>query len=620
MITSTEISRPPGLWQSVWQLLYLRLVISLRGVRRAKLRKKIGYAFLLLLGLGLIAFAIFLTWGFLRLMNSPSLQQAMQQQTEYQQLLNLFSTIPVAITSGAFIVLLLTSFGVLLQALYLAKDMDFLLVAPLPMRAVFLAKMIQSVLPNLGLVSLFGLPILFGLGAAWQYPIIYYPLVVAVMIALALTASGLASLLVMAVVRVFPARRVAEVIGFIGAIVTFICSQSGNLMRFENISGDQAMQTLTLAERFNQSWLPLTWAGRGLSAIGERNWLEGLGLLTLVMGSAVLVFWLSLAACERLYYSGWSSLQGVTKRRRPANLAERRKRQALADQPALNSEPKLAGIGTVPGLFEATEVLQARETWVQKVLPAPVFSLAYKDMLVLRRDLRNLSQLITPLIFGLMYGVVLLRGGNDAFLGSGQAPEMVLTGLRSLSVFGSVLLALFVSWSLVARLAGMGFSAEGVSYWLVKTAPVPIGQLMLAKFLVAYLPTLLLSGAYLVIISLLRTESLRLLPFSLPAVALIIAGDCGINLAFGIAGARLDWQDPRHMQRFSTGCLSALATLAYMGLSVVLFFGPALLAEMLGIRREWGLLGGLLLGGGLALASAILPLLLVKERVNRLGE
>ncbi len=165
-----ETSQPPGLWQYVWQLLYLRVVISLRGMRRAKLRKKIGYAFLLLLGLGLIAFAIFLTWGFLRFMNSPQLQQALQEQGEFQQLVNMFSTIPVLITSGAFIVLLLTSFGVLLQALYLAKDMDFLLVAPLPMRAVFLAKMIQSVLPNLGLVCLFGLPILFGLGAAWHYP------------------------------------------------------------------------------------------------------------------------------------------------------------------------------------------------------------------------------------------------------------------------------------------------------------------------------------------------------------------------------------------------------------------------------------------------------------------
>jgi ABC-2 type transport system permease protein len=612
-----EVSQSPGLWQSVWQLLYLRILILLRGIRRAKLRKKIGYAFLLLLGLGLIAFSIFLTWGFLRLINSPTLQQALREQAEYEQFLNLFTTIPVLITSGAFIVLLLTSFGVLLQALYLAKDMDFLLAVPLPMRSVFLAKMIQSLLPNLGLVCLFGLPILFGLGAAWHYHWIYYPLVVVVMIALALIASGLASLLVMAVVRVFPARRVAEVIGFVGAIATFICSQSGNLMRFENVTGDQAMQTLTLVERYNQAWLPLTWAGRGLSAVGERNWLEGLGLLFLVLGSAALVFWLSLAACERLYYSGWSSLQGVTKQRKPRPKTDPGKSQTLVVQLSTSGSSGAGVLGA--GWSTNKEMRQERATWMQRILPTPVLSLASKDMRVLRRDLRNLSQLVTPLIFGLMYGIVLLKGGDNIFQGSGQAPEMVLTGLRSLSVFGGVLLALFVSWSLVARLAGMGFSAEGVSYWIVKAAPVPVGQLIWAKFLVAYLPTLLLSSVYLVIVSLLQTQSLRLLPFTLPAVALIIAGDCGINLAFGIVGARLDWQDPRHMQRFSTGCLSALATLAYMLVSALLFFGPALGAEMLNIKQVWGLFAGLVFGGSLALVCAILPPILVKERVKHLG-
>ncbi len=346
--------------------------------------------------------------------------------------------------------------------------------------------------------------------------------------------------------------------------------------------------------------------------MGERNWPEAAAFLFLVCGSAVFVFWLSLAACERLYYSGWSSLQAVTKRRKPV-------RKKMTGQS--RGLPANHGVVVVEaGLFAPADMPRERKTWFRQILKSPVISLAIKDFLVLRRDLRNLSQLVTPLIFGLMYGIVLLRGGEDVFQGSGQAPELLRTGLQSLSVFGGVLLALFVSWSLIARLAGMGFSAEGVSYWIVKSAPVPPGQLIWAKFLVAYLPTLLLSGVYLVIISLLRSESLRLLPFTFPAVALIIAGDCGINLAFGITGARLDWQDPRHMQRFASGCMSALVTVVYMGVSILLFFGPALAAEMLSFRQEWGLLAGLILGGGLALAAAVLPLMFVKERVNRLGE
>ena len=115
----------------------------------------------------------------------------------------------------------------LLQALYLSGDMDFLLSSPVPIRAVFVTKLLQAVLPNFGLIALFGLPVLFGLGLAGHYNFLYYPLVLLTMIALALAAAGLSALLVMLVARVFPARRAAEILGFIGAILAFTCSQAG---------------------------------------------------------------------------------------------------------------------------------------------------------------------------------------------------------------------------------------------------------------------------------------------------------------------------------------------------------------------------------------------------------
>jgi len=38
--------------------------------------------------------------------------------------------------------------------------------------------------------------------------------------------------------------------------------------------------------------------------------------------------------------------------------------------------------------------------------------------------------------------------------------------------YGNVGMSLFVGWMVLSRLAGMGFSQEGKSYWLLKTAPV----------------------------------------------------------------------------------------------------------------------------------------------------
>jgi hypothetical protein len=82
--------------------------------------------------------------------------------------------------------------------------MEFLLSTPVPIRAVFVAKLLQAVLPNFSLILLFGLPVLFGLGAS---RVIRFCITACADRdgVLALAAAGLSSLLVMLVVRVFPA-------------------------------------------------------------------------------------------------------------------------------------------------------------------------------------------------------------------------------------------------------------------------------------------------------------------------------------------------------------------------------------------------------------------------------
>jgi hypothetical protein len=106
----------------------------------------------------------------------------------------------------------------------------------------------------------------------------------------------------------------------------------------------------------------------------------------------------------------------------------------------------------------------------------------------------------------------------------------------------------------------------------------------------------------------------------MPVVALCIAGNAGINLTFGIIGAKFDWEDPRRMQRGGTGCLAAIASFAYLPISLGLFFGPAILLAALRLPEPVGQLGGLALGGVFSLICAAVPLWLVRQRVARLAE
>ena len=158
---------------AVWKLVSMRLRIMVNSFRHAKTRGKVATLVLYVMILGFGYFIFWLSRLLLGFVRSPEMAQY-----SGLDLTAVLGSLPALILSALFIGTLLTSFGVLLQALYLSGDMDFLLATPLPIRAVFIAKLLQAVLPNIALIALFGLPILFGLGVSSGYAAVYYPLVI----------------------------------------------------------------------------------------------------------------------------------------------------------------------------------------------------------------------------------------------------------------------------------------------------------------------------------------------------------------------------------------------------------------------------------------------------------
>ncbi len=575
--------RPPGLWASVWKLLRLRLIITINSFRRARTRTKVGYiiaALGLLIFLGLILFISITLLSFLR---SPQLSAYIGDTNAFLE------SIPAMLVSVSAVGILLTGFGVLLQALYLSGDMDFLMSAPIPIRAVFIAKLVQALLPNFGIMCLFSLPILFGLGFSGGYQFLYYPLVVIVLVSITLAAASLASLLVMVAARYFPARRMAEVMGFVVGTFFLVFSQSARFMNFD-VNNQQVANLLNLTSRFNQPWSPLAWAGHGLVYLGQGNWLPGAGLMAAALVVTGGIFYVALSTSERLYYTGWSSLQN-----------NRRKQKTRLSAPERRAAPV------------------RRTGFLTNLIPTPVRAIMVKDLLVYRRDLRNMSQLITPLILGVVYAIGLLRDRGQPFLGRGDAPAWVLTSINGVMVYADVALALFLGWMLAARLAGLGFSHEGKNYWMLKAAPLSSRQILTAKFLTGYLPSLVVCSVYVLILQLLKGAGPLSVIISLVAVALTLAGINGIYLAFGTRGAKFDWETPQQMGG-TVGCLGTLAGMLFVPVCFGLFIVPPLLAGFFNFPLLLGQLVGLLLGGTASLAAAFIPLGWVEKRVASLSE
>ena len=584
-------STPSGqLLPYIWKLLRMRLLLTWNGFKHAKTRRKVLTIFLIVLGIVFAGGIFFLSWLLLGFLNSSKLTQYVGVDvTPFLQ------TVPVLIFAALFLGVLFSSFGVLLQALYLSGDMDFLLTSPVPIRAVFVAKLLQAVLPNFGLIALFGLPVLYGLGLSLHYNLLYYPLVILTMVTLALAAAGLSALLVMLVARVFPPRRVAEVLGFFTATLSILCSQSGNFYNASrhdvNITATQVNGLFSLLMRLNTPWNPLNWAGSGLVALGEGRWLPGLGLTALTLGLAALAFGFALVTAERWYYTGWAGMQVVATK----------KKQVRPAQPTRMRE-------------------SAAASQISRLLPAPVRAIIRKDFLLMRRDIRNMSQLVSPLIFGILYTFMFLRPGNSIFGDSPDLPGIFTTISRFISTYGSIGMSLFVGWMLLSRLSGMAFSSEGRNYWILKASPVRTGQLLIAKFLVAYLPTLGLGAIFMVAVSIFQKASLANFLYGLLASAMCLAGMNGILLAFSVAGANFTWTDPRRMNAGATGCLGQFLTAMFLPVSFGFFIGPLLLVSLFQWPQIYGYLVGAIAGIAVSTTCAILPPWLVRKRVERLAE
>ena len=326
-------------------------------------------------------------------------------------------------------------------------------------------------------------------------------------------------------------------------------------------------------------------------ALGEGHWGIGLLLVALTLGLAAGAFLFALATAERWYYSGWAGMQVVT----------RKKQSHRNARPASTSRSDAV-------------------SRVGRLLPAPAWAILWKDFLVYRRDLRQLSQLISPLVLGVIYTLMIFRTGGQVPAGKGEAPAWFMESLGFLMSYSSVGMSLFVGWVSLSRLAGMAFSSEGKNYWILKSSPLRTGHLLAAKFLVAYLPAFVLGLFFLVAIAIVQKMALGSFLYSLLAMSLCLAGMNGILLGFGVAGAKLDWDDPRKMNAGNMGCLGQIIAMAFLPLSFGLFIGPLYLVTILNWPLVYGYLMGGIVGVAVNVVAAILPPSLARKKVAGLGE
>ncbi len=552
----------PMIYKAIRTLVLARLLIVRNTFWRGKIIHKIGVGVLVALiavaAWGLYTFSQFVVEH----MRSPWFAELLQEAALADATLNLptdmtpfLQAVPSVALFGALFLLIFSSFSSVLSALYLSGDLDMLLVTPVPMRAVFIVKFFSGLLPQYGWLLALLWPLLLGYGQGMEYGGWYILVTLLVLLLLPLLPAGLGTLLVMAVVRVIPARRARDVVSVLGGLLgvgVYVVSQFVAEVA-PYIANVRNLQTLL---QLDLPLLPSAWAGRTLIAAGEGDGLTMLVYGTLFTLLSLITFVGCVLLSERLYYIGWS------------NMAVQNGRVRVALQPSL------------------TRTRQWHWLWANswlRCIPRPVRAIFFKDWCVFPRDLRNLQQMIFPLALAGIWTFRLLLGSESAaVLPSDSDVVMLAATVENVSSIG---IAFFLCLTLANTIAGAGISREGRTFWLLKLAPISAWHILVGKLCLAYLPFPTVGTLFLVLVAVLRQTSFTAFWLSWTLLLLVGLGSTCITLGLGAVFPRLDWENPQQQITFLAGCLSFLIYTTYILLMLLAVFGLPMLIEMLpGLR------------------------------------
>jgi ABC-2 type transport system permease protein len=423
--------------------------------------------------------------------------------------------------------------GGIIHQLYLSSDLDLLLAAPLPLRSLFLLKLTEA--SSLGaLVGLAGIAALAGYGQALDAPGSFYLIGLIVMAVMILSATAVSMTAIMLMMRVIPAGRMRGIITLLGGAVGALVWLGFQLTTVDR-AGDASGRLGPAIERWRggAGWTPMGWAADALSAIQSGDWQTAALNMTLLGGLAAALLSAAFLVFEQTFTTGQGRMQEVGGRRP----GERRRGGAIS--------PLL------------------------RPLPPPMRAVVVKEWRTLPRDTPFLSGLIFPL---LMTGFFVFRSGGSVWPSAAEG--------RDTDAFWSSLLMLpLMMLTLAGALSLTAFGREGRSYTILHGAPVRTGQLLVSKFVAAFVPVAGAAWLLIVAIGVWRGAGVGQIAGAIAMAAWLAGGTVLSNIAAGALFPKFDADNPHRSVRTAGGWLAFLVSGLFMLTSGSLFAWLVLLVR-----------------------------------------
>ncbi|HEY7568089.1 MAG TPA: hypothetical protein VH762_10990 [Gemmatimonadaceae bacterium] len=424
--------------------------------------------------------------------------------------------------------LMLSSVITALSSFFLARDLDLLVSGPVDWLTLYGAKLFETALHSSWMVALLALPIVTAYGVVydggWLYPLI----ALAGFIPFVLIPAAIGSALTLLLVNVFPARRTRDILGFIAVFAAAGVVVLVRLMRPEQLARPEGFRSLvefiTVLRGPTSPMLPNEWLQRTIM-----GWLTGdFDPLSLyLLWSTAAVFIVAGAALHRARYA-----VGFTK--------------------AQESAQRWAREGVASRVFRV----------LLKPLGIVRRELVLKELRLFFRDTTQWSQLILLAVLVVVYilNIRLLPLTGDG----------VTLFIRNLIPFLNLALAGFVLASIAARFLFPGVSLEGRTWWLLRASPLPMRDVLWAKYWMGTLPLLVLAvGIIGVTNTLLRVDAF-MFAVSVMTITLMTFALASLAVGFGAAYPRFETENAAQIPTSFGGLVYMMAAVALIG-GIIMF-------------------------------------------------
>jgi ABC-2 type transport system permease protein len=418
-----------------------------------------------------------------------------------------------------FFMLMFSNILIAFSTLYRSHEVSYLIHVPLSWQTYFLSRFVECVAFSSWASAFLGSPLIIAYGLSTNAPLMFYATAVVFYLPYVVIPAALGNMIAMLLVRVFPSLRTSTVVFIALASIAAFGTYLWNIMGRVQFTDQAFFSSLMEATQQTQSpLLPSSWAARGLLSTVTGAHVETLFYWLLLVSNAMLMTWLAAELAARVFFPGWSSLQGQEVRRR-----------------------------------KGRRVTSRIDGWVRR-LREPVRSLTLKDIKLFWRDPVQWTQFV--LFFGLMAVYVANLQSTAGFYEKSPWRH----GVVALNAAACTLILA----TLTSRFVFPLISLEGRRFWILGLAPLTLRQLMWQKFWLSVSATLSFTLA-LVIIScaILRVDSAA---FFLCVYA-IVASTFGLaGLAVGLGSLYPNFQEnnPARIVSSMGGTLNFLLSMGYI--------------------------------------------------------